>query len=394
MANKVIIGLLVFLVVLSCGLGAYSYLLSQQLHALNEQFLDFQTEQTGQIGAVSDELKNFRGETMAEIGSLESDIIGTLARVGVLEDEVGGFSKSLMNANEVYQRVSQAVVRVTDGERSIGSGFVFDDKAHVVTAYHVVEQLSDIYVILPDGSISTATVAGSCQFSDIAVLTLGDELSVEPLSLADSAAVRIGEPVVTIGSPFNLTETLTSGVVSQVDRFVEIETDSQNRWVANLIQFDAAANFGNSGGPLLNSAGEVLGMIIARVNPERGDGIYYAVSSNKIRRVASAIIDQGFFDYPWVGVGIANLTLETVYARGLETINGALVKEVVSGGPAAAAGLQVDDIIIAIDGAEVGDVARLTSYMGEHLTPGEPANFTVIRGTALVDISLEVGLRQ
>jgi len=177
------------------------------------------------------------------------------------------FPQSLINANEVYQRVRQAIVRVSDGERTVGSGFIID--AHVVTAHHVTENLSTIYIILPDGSISPATITGSCQYSDIAVLTLEDELVIESLVLADSASVKIGEPVVTIGNPFDLTETLTSGIVSQTNRFVDIEFDQQGRWMANLIQFDAAVNSGNSGSPLLNSEGEVIGMVIARVNPTR-----------------------------------------------------------------------------------------------------------------------------
>jgi len=160
------------------------------------------------------------------------------SRLDILEDEIGdvaaAFSPSVINANEVYQKVKHAIVKISNGERTIGSGFILDAQAHVVTAHHVTENLPNIYVILSDGRISPATIAGSCQHSDIAVLTLEDELAVDPLALADSATVKIGEPVVTIGNPFDLTETLTSGIVSQINRFVEIETDSETRWVAKF----------------------------------------------------------------------------------------------------------------------------------------------------------------
>ena len=320
------------------------------------------------------------------------------SRLDILEDEMGdvaaAFSPSLINASEVYQKVRQSIVKISNGERTVGSGFILDTQAHIVTAHHVAENHPNIYVILSDGSISPATVTGSCQHSDIAVLTLEDELVVEPLVLADSATVRIGEPVVTIGNPFDLTETLTSGIVSQINRFVEIETNSETHWVANLIQFDAAANFGNSGGPLLNSKGEVIGMVVARVPLDKGDGIYYAVSSNKIRKVAASLIDQGSFDYPWLGVEITNLTPQMAQDRELETTNGVLVKKVFADSPAKTAGIKVDDIIVAIDGTVVREVADLTSYLGEYKSPDEIATLELIRDTTKMELSVEIGKRE
>ncbi len=394
MVNKVIIGILVFLTIIVGGLCFYAYTLSQQISYLSEQLTVFQQEQATQIGAISDELTTLRIKTLTRLGILEGDIDEAITKLDILEDEIGEvateFSRSLINANEIYQRVRQAIVRVSDGERTVGSGFIFDDKAHIVTAHHVTEKLSNIYIIFPDGSISPATITGSSKQSDIAVLTLENEAIVEPLILADSATVKIGEQVVTIGSPFDLMETLTSGIVSQTNRFVEIE---RTRWVANLIQFDAAANSGNSGGPLLNSEGEVIGMVIARVKPNEGDGIYYAVSSNKVRRVVASLIDQGSFDYPWLGVNIANLTPQMVRDRELETVNGALVKKVQTDSPAEAAGIEVDDIIVAIDGVAIRDMADLTSYLGEHKSPGDAATLTLIRNTVRLELSLEIGKR-
>lgn len=424
MTNKVIIGILIFLVVLSGGLGYYSYTLNQQINSLGEQMAASQTEQATRIDTLGSELTTLRGEILTRFGNLEGEIDKNLTRIGVLEDEIGGnlakidtlkdringtlakvdtledevrntvgLSQSVIDASKVYQKVSQATVRISNGEITAGSGFVFDSEAHVLTANHVVENLSEIYVVLSDGRISTATKTGSCPFSDVAVLTLDKELVVEPLKLADSSSVRIGEPVATIGNPFDLTETLTTGIISQTDRYSEINYDSQTRWVANLIQFDAAVNFGNSGCPLVNAEGEVIGMVIARIEPDEGDGIYYAVSSNKIKRVAASLIAQGSFDYPWLGVGIVNLTPQMVQTRDLATTNGVLVEKVLAESPAEAAGIEVDDIIMAIDGVATRDVTALTSYLGEHKNPGETATLTLIRDATKLELSLEIGKR-
>jgi len=426
MANKVIIGILVLLVILMGGIGYYSYTLNQQIDALGEQLTTFETEQAARIDAVSDELTTLRretlssintledkiGETLAEIdtlkeeigvtqtriASLEGDIEGVTSQVDILEDRLAGavaeFSRSVIDASEVYQKVGQATVRINDGQNTVGSGLILYTEAHVVTAYHVVENLSRIYVMLPDGRISKATSVGHCQVSDIAVLKLEDELAIEPPPLADSSKVRIGEPVAAIGSPLDLRDTLTAGIISQVNRFAEIQYDMQSRWVANLLQFDAAVNFGNSGGPLANSDGEIVGIVIARVHPTEGDGIYYAVSANKVKRIAAVLIAQGSYDYPWIGVGIANLTPQIVQDRALETTNGVLVGSVFSDSPAEAAGIKVDDIIISIDGVLVRNSADLTSYLGEFKSPGDAATLGLTRGTTQLELSIEVGTRQ
>ena len=415
MANKVIIGILILLVVLSGGLGGYAYLLNEQVQALSGQLQVFQQEQSARISAVNDGLAALRGQTMARIDTLENQIDNTQTRIGTLKDEISGtttqigsledeigeikdvaaeLSRSVLNADEVYQKVRGGTARIGDGERLVGSGFVFDNKGHVVTAHHVVEQLSTVYVTLADGRSSKATLAGSCEVSDVAVLTLDDEqLVVQPLTLADSAQVRIGESVVAIGNPFNLTGTLTSGIVSEMGRFVSITSDTETRSVANLIQYDAAVNPGNSGGPLLNAKGEVIGLVIARVDPGRGEGIYYAVSSNKVKRVAAELIDQGSFDYPWIGISVSNLTPKIVQERALETTNGALVKGILPGSSAEGSDIKVDDVIVAIDSVAVNNIGDLTSYLGEHKSPDDPVSFTVFRHAAKLDVSLKVGKR-
>lgn len=412
MANKVIIGILIFLVVLSGGLGTYSYLLSQQLEALSTQLGDFQLAQSARIGMVSGELAALRsrtlarigtlkdeiGETQTQIGTLQGEISGTVTRIDTLKDEIkdvaSELSRSAFNADEVYQKVRDAAVRIGDGESLVGSGFVFDNKGHVITAYHVVERLSTVYVTLGDGRSSQATVIGSSEASDVAVLIIDDKgLFIKPLAMADSAQVRIGEPVLAIGNPFNLAGTLTSGIVSQTNRFVRIMSDTKTRWISNLIQYDAAVNPGNSGGPLVNAKGEVIGLVIARVDPNQGEGIYYAVSSNKVKRVVAELIDRGSFDYPWIGINVSNLTPKMVQERALETTNGVLVQGILPESPAGGSEIEVDDVIVAIDSVAVNNVGDLTSYLGEHKSPGDSVSFTLFRHAVKMDITLKVGKR-
>jgi len=373
--------MLIFLLVIIGALGTYSYNLSKEINVLTQQLSVFQEEEAAHIGALSNELTTFRGETLARIETLDNELSGVAIQL----------SESVIDLNEIYQRASQAIVKISDGESTIGTGFVLDSEGHIVTPHHVVQDRAQIDVILPDGTISAATIVGTCEYSDIAVLTAEEASDIGALALVDSTTVKVGEPVIVIGNPLELSGTITSGIVSQTNRFVEIRHDSGSRWIANLIQFDAAVNFGNSGSPLLNSKGEVIGMVIGRVDPTLGDGIYYAVSSNKVRRVADSIIDQGSFDYPWLGVEIANLNPETVRARNLETINGVLVKGVMAGDPAEVAGIKVDDIIVSIKGMAIWEVADLTSYLGEYMSRDEVVTIELIRDGTKLELSLKVG---
>jgi len=388
MFNKVIIGILIFLLLLSGALGAYAFRLTEEISALGEQLTVSQQQQAAEIGTLHQDLTTFSQETLASTRE-------TQARIDNLDHELKGITtelgQSVINVGKLYQEVSPSIVRISDGKEIIGTGFVFDSEGHILTPQHVVEGQDQMDVILSDGRTSPVTVVGSCQYSDIAVLALEQKLPVPALTLADSSAVQVGEPVMVIGNPFDLPGTVTSGIVSQTGRFVEVEYDSKTRWVANLIQFDAPVNFGNSGSPLVNSKGEVIGMVEARVDPRLGEGVYYAISSNKVSRVAPSLIERGSFDYPRLGIEITDLTTKTVRDLGLETTNGALVKVVLTGTPAESAGIKVNDIIVAINGISVREVADLTCYLGEHSSPGDKVTLALIRDGAKIELTLEVG---
>ncbi len=428
MGNRIVIGFLVFLVIISGGIGYYAFTVSQQVGSLSEQLNRVQAEQAASIDLLGQELaeqeEDFRKEfievqsslrqslsaikgledradsALLQLESLEDGLSQTQDRTDELEEEIAAnteLARSLagatIDAAGAFERVGQATVRISNGERTIGSGFVYDDAAHIITAQHVTADLSRIYAVFPDGKISLAKITGADAFSDVTVLELVEDIAVAPPVIADSSNLEVGEPVVVTGSPFDLEDSLTSGIVSQVNRFAEIEDGSQSRWIANLIQFDAAVNFGNSGGPLANADGEIIGLVIARINPEEGDGVYYAVSANKFRRVAEAIIANGSFDYPWLGAAIQDLTPQAAQDLDLETINGVLVSGVASGGPSEAAGMEAEDIILTMDGIPMTGVAKLVSYLGEEKTPGDETTLSVLRNADQIELTLEVGSR-
>lgn len=392
MTKKVIAGLASLVIIIGL-LGAYCFNLDREIAALTE----LQVEAERQISDIQGEINILEMTT----ASLREE---TASQITDVEDKIGALSMRIedmpvMDAKRLYQEVKPGVVEVITkagwAEEKTGSGFVFDSQGYIVTAYHVVEQATEVKVILNDGTISSASVTGYCPYSDIAVLKLEQSLTIQELVLGDSNAIAVGEPVIVMGSPFNLTGTVTSGIVSQKGRFIEIEYNKdKHRWVANLIQCDAPVNFGNSGGPLINSKGEVIGLTVARIDPEKGEGIYYAVSSNKLKRVALSIIDHGFFDYPWLGVKLTDLSPEEARARHLDTINGALVIEAIAGSPAAKAGIRANDIILAIDGFPIRETADLTNYLGENKSPHESTVLTIIRDGEKLELTLELGKRE
>jgi S1-C subfamily serine protease len=434
MVGKVIVIMLAVLLVLTGAVGVYSYHLTTEIDSLSEQLTTFREEATtsaAEIDSLSEQLTTLREEATTNAGTLNSMLTAytqeTNARLNIIDQnlqdgrdsilaselviernselvsELEGVvfdiveelaeEESWLQADHLYEAVSQSVIEVSDGANTIGSGFVYDDQGHVVTAYHVIEQLNSIYVVLPDGRISRASVVGSSSLSDVAVLQLERQFNVTPLLMANSESISIGEAAVTIGSPFDLGGTVTAGIVSQLNRFERIGDDLESRWISNLIQFDASVNFGNSGGPLFNVDGDVIGLIIARVGPTTGEGISYAVSANKVKRVADTIIEQGFFDYPWLGIEAGDITPGAAEELDRETIHGVLIGSVAYDSPAWKAGIQADDIITSINGKTIEGMADLTSYLGEYTSPGESNVVEIERSGVLIQRTVILGIK-
>jgi 2-alkenal reductase len=302
-----------------------------------------------------------------------------------------------------------------------GSGFVIDGDGHIVTNDHVVAGASAIEVDFTDGRKAWAELVGTDLDSDLALLRVdlpGETLT--PLPLGDSDEVRVGDLVVAIGNPFGLTGTLTLGVVSAIGRTLDSQraTPGGEGFYAagDILQTDAALNPGNSGGPLLNMRGEVIGVnraIRTEAFTVSGDaansGVGFAIPINIVRRVAPDLIADGTVDYPYLGVtslNEENWNLRTVESLGLPSdATGAYVTCVTPGGPAALAGVvgagrcngsaleAGGDLIIAIDGAPIQTFSDLLAHLLKETAIGQEIVLTVLRGGQAVDVPVTVGPR-
>src|SRR3990172_7638099 len=338
----------------------------------------------------------------------------------------------IANLADLYAQASPGVVTIWiyDGEAGTqgsstpiaqGSGFVIDDNGHIVTNHHVVEGATAIEVDFTDGRKAWAELLGSDLDSDLALLKVDiPPAELTPLELGDSDSVRVGDLVVAIGNPFGLTGTLTLGVVSAIGRTLDSQraTPGGEGFYAagDILQTDAALNPGNSGGPLLNMRGEVIGVnraIRTEAFTVSGDaansGVGFAIPINIVRRVAPDLIADGSVDYPYLGVtslNEENWNLRTVESLGLPSdATGAYVTCVTPGGPAALAGvigagrcngseLQAGgDLIVAIDGAPIRTFSDLLAHLLKETAIGQEIVLTVIRDGQAVDVPVTIGPR-
>jgi serine protease Do len=227
------------------------------------------------------------------------------------------------------------------GAKGVGSGFVYDNKGHILTNNHVVEDSEKIVVTFWDGVEAKATVVGTDKQSDVAVIKV-DNTSYPPLPKGDSSKLKVGELVMAVGSPFELSQSVTTGIISALDRNSVRINDYES-----FIQTDAPINMGNSGGPLVDMDGNVIGINSAIVSGSRGnDGIGFAIPINQAANVANMLIKDGKVHYARVGIQLAPLTPALARQLGLdEGTKGVLVGEVLPGSPAEKAGLKQGDVI-------------------------------------------------
>jgi putative serine protease PepD len=263
-----------------------------------------------------------------------------------------------------------------------GSGFVYDANGDIVTNAHVVDGASSIRVRFQDGKVVKATLVGKDESSDIAVIKIASDAGVDlhPLPLGTSSTVVPGQTVVAIGSPFGLAETMTAGIVSAVSRTI---TAPNNYSISGAIQTDAAINHGNSGGPLLDTSGKVIG-VNAQIESNSNDnaGVGFAIPIDAIKKVADTVIGGGTVQHAYLGVSIGDTSTDT----------GAQVSRVVSGSPAAKAGLQAGDVITAIDGKPISTADDLTALVNTY-KPGDTAKLTVTRNGSTKTLTIDFGQR-
>lgn len=290
----------------------------------------------------------------------------------------------------------------------LGSGFVYDTKGHIITNNHVVDGAQVVDVRFVDGNIYSAKVVGTDPFNDVAILQITDDFSEEilvPLPLANSADLEVGQQIIAIGNPFGLSNTMTTGIVSQVGRLLPNRDAGYS--IPSVIQTDAAINPGNSGGPMLNLEGQVIGINTA-IQSTTGEfsGIGFAVPSNTIKRLVPALIEKGHYDHPWLGVSGTSLTPDISQRIGLaKNYHGVFVTTVVDDGPAQKAGLQEavynanrelkgGDVIVALDGNPVRDIDDLIIYLAENKVVGDHVVLQVNRAGELIELTAELAARQ
>ncbi|MDQ1279694.1 MAG: Trypsin [Thermoproteota archaeon] len=289
-----------------------------------------------------------------------------------------------------------------------GSGFVYNytGRMVVITNFHVIEGTSSITVEFNNGNAYLAETLGSDKYSDLAVLSVNAPVSeFHPLQIVRSSTLRVGDYVIAIGNPYGLVGSMTTGIVSALGRTITESTS--NFAIANVIQTSAPINSGNSGGPLLNEYGQVVGITTAIV--EGSTGVGFAIPSNTILREIDALVNASSYTmHPYLGISGTDMTYGIAQEMGVDVTYGVLITQVTSGGPASTAGLKgyarivsIDgnsvyvggDIIIAIDGILIEDMDSLLTYLEEHTLPNQTISLTIIRNGISTTVSLLLGTR-
>jgi 2-alkenal reductase len=301
-------------------------------------------------------------------------------------------------AREMLPSVVTVVNRTSSGQQqSSGSGFVIDARGYVVTNNHVVENArgtgvgASFDVIFSDNRTQSATLVGRDPETDIAVLQIPGSSALKIAQLANSDEVPVGATVVAIGSPLGeFQNTVTTGVVSGKGRRLQV---SQNVFLDDLVQTDAAINPGNSGGPLIWAvARRVIGMNTLIADPQQAQGLGFAVSANTIRIVADELIKNGRVDRGYIGIQYAPLSPRAAVALGLPPAAGIQISAVVPGSPASGAGLRVNDVITKLNDQQIDQQHALQSLL-LRFRPGEKVRLTIIRGSETTTIELTLGAR-
>ncbi|GAA6160958.1 DegQ family serine endoprotease [Ruegeria sp. HU-ET01832] len=271
--------------------------------------------------------------------------------------------------------------------QGLGSGFVLDEAGYIITNHHVVDNAESVTVRLSDDRTFEAEVIGTDPLTDIAVLKIDAGEDLQAVELGDSDIIRVGEDVVAIGNPFGLNSTVTTGIVSAKGRNI-----SQGPY-AEFIQTDAAINKGNSGGPLFNMDGEVIGVNSAIYSPTGGSvGLGFAVTSNIVDHIASDLRDDGQVSRGWLGVSIQNVSPEIAAAMGIDASTGALVSDVVDGSPSEGI-LKQGDVILTFNDEPVESSSDLPILVGTTKV-GTDSTLTVLRDGKEQQLELTVGQYQ
>lgn len=307
----------------------------------------------------------------------------------------------------LYQQANPAVVYIVVPSVGSGSGFVYSEDGYIVTNNHVVSGSSNFEVVFANGDRMAAELVGTDVDSDLAVIKV-EQLpeGVKPLPLANSDEAQVGQMVVAIGNPFGEQGSMSLGIVSGLGRSLESQRQlgsGSSYSLPDVIQTDAPINPGNSGGPLLNLAGQVVGINSAIASTTGSNsGVGFAIPVNAVRRIVPSLITDGSYAYPYMGAGFdAEVSLEEQSVYGLTQTQGTYVVSVTPGSPAEKAGLiaadpttgRGGDLIIAIDGLPIQDFGDMNKYLVFNTSVGQTVELTVLRGGETITLSLTLGER-
>jgi len=306
------------------------------------------------------------------------------------EDALDAYSRVVTS---VAESVSPSVVRIqvetNRGHGGSGSGFVFTPDGFILTNSHVVHGAEHIKVLMPDSGEFRAQLIGQDPDTDLALLRI-DAPSLPAVRLGDSRKIRVGQLVVAIGNPYGFQYTVTAGVVSALGRSLRSQS---GRSIEDVIQTDAALNPGNSGGPLVNAAGQVIGVNTATILPAQG--LCFAISINTAQFIASKLIREGVVRRSYIGVQAQTAPLNRVVSRhyDLKIASGALVLATEPDSPASRAGLQEGDVIVALEGEPVEGVDVLHRLLTEERI-GRATRLAVLRGSRKLEINVFLEVRR
>jgi S1-C subfamily serine protease len=349
-----------------------------------------------------------------QLSTLQEQILNLQSTQNITNENNTYYLGNNVSLSQLYEQVKDSVV-VVQGVIVLyyfgrpyaysevqGSGFVSNLTGQfvIITNYHVVQDAINITVTFTDGDAYAANVTGSDPYADLAVLSANaPQYEYKPLRIISSSTLKVGDPVIAIGTPLGLTGSMTSGIVSALGRTVSVSWSSYA--IANCIQTTAPINPGNSGGPLLNYQGKVVGITSYTAITSQGvaaQGLGLAIPSSTILRETESLVKNGSYNsHPWLGISGTDMTFEIAQSMNTNVTYGVLITQITSGGPADKASLQVDDIIIEINATSIATRIRgmddLSTFLEEYTSPNQTVNVTIVRNNQTMTLPVELGTR-
>lgn len=313
-----------------------------------------------------------------------------------IADMVENASKSIVGIVNIQQQQNNYFSQSSEGtESGSGSGVIFkknNNDAYIITNNHVIEGASAIEVSLYDGQKTEAELIGADALTDLAVIKIAAKYVTNVIDFGDSENLRAGDQVWAIGNPLgmDLSRTVTQGIVSAVDRTISVTT-SAGDWDLDVIQTDAAINPGNSGGALINSSGQVIGINSLKISDSGVEGLGFAIPSNDLIPIVNEMIENGKIERPYIGIGLASLEeIPQMYLQNLaeDVTAGVMITNIDPNSAAADAGLQVQDVIVSINGQKVETANDLRKYLYTEMQVGDKAKFDVYQDGKMKTIEL------